>query len=500
MSSADMKIGVVGAGAMGQGIVQVAMTGGLDVTVYDAVEGAAARGADAVRGRIDRLVEKGRLAREDADLALTRVSVAGSLDDLSGCDIVIEAVYEDLDLKREVFRELESRVSRETVLASNTSSLLIASIARDCEHRDRIAGMHFFNPVPLMKLVEVVRGPETSDASIEALNDIGRRMGREPVTVRDAPGFLVNLGGRAYTTEAMRLLHDRVATAAQIDAVMRECCGFRMGPLELADLTGIDVNYPVSLFIHEGYSFDPRLKTSFPHKSLFEAGRFGRKTGQGSYAYDEDGAQHSGSSADHESDAEPARTVCVREDDAAARDFAAGLDAEVLTDDDGASPIVAALLGEDCSAYAMRTGADHRRLVAVDLKCDWSRRVTIMTAPGADPAARDSVAALIAASGRSVTAIKDSPGFITQRMRAMVANLGCEMAQIGIAEPESIDFAMRLGLNYPLGPLEMAEDLGLADTSTILSRLQDLTGEDRYRPSSWLRRRAQLGLPVHTPD
>ena len=500
MSSADMKIGVVGAGAMGQGIVQVAMTGGLDVVVHDAVEGAAARGADAVKGRIDRMVEKGRLAREDADVALSRVTVAGSLDDLAGCEIVIEAVYEDLDLKREVFRELEARVGRDTVLASNTSSLLIASIARDCEHRDRIAGMHFFNPVPLMKLVEVVRGPETGDAAIEALSDIGRRMGREPVTVKDAPGFLVNLGGRAYTTEAMRLLHDRVATAAQIDAVMRECCGFRMGPLELADLTGVDVNYPVSLFIHEGYSFDPRLKTSFPHKSLFEAGRFGRKTGQGSYAYDGDGAQHSPSSPDHESDAEPARTVCVPGDDGAARDFAAELGAETVSGDDGASPILAALLGEDCSAFATRTGADYRRLVAVDLKCDWSRRVTIMTAPGADLAARDGVAALITASGRSVTAIKDSPGFISQRMRAMVANLGCEMAQIGIAEPESIDFAMRLGLNYSLGPLEMAEDLGLADTSTILSRLQDLTGEDRYRPSAWLRRRADLGLPVHTPD
>ncbi|MGI9463751.1 MAG: 3-hydroxyacyl-CoA dehydrogenase NAD-binding domain-containing protein, partial [Aestuariivirgaceae bacterium] len=307
----EIRLGVVGAGAMGQGIVQVAVTGGIAVAVFDAVAGAAERGLDQVTGRLNRLVEKGRLTSADADAAMARARSVDRLDELSECTVVIEAVYEDLDLKQGIFSQLEDVVADDAILASNTSSLLIASIAKSCKRRERIAGLHFFNPVPLMKLVEVVKGPETSEAVIETLTMLGRRMGREPVTVKDAPGFLVNHGGRAYTTEAMRILHERAATAPQIDAVMRECCGFRMGPLELADLTGIDVNFPVSQIVYDGYNQDPRLKTSFPHRSLLEAGRFGRKTGQGSYRYDADGTAHSSDRADFTTAAPPAKTICI---------------------------------------------------------------------------------------------------------------------------------------------------------------------------------------------
>ncbi|MDH3742989.1 MAG: 3-hydroxyacyl-CoA dehydrogenase NAD-binding domain-containing protein, partial [Hyphomicrobiales bacterium] len=440
------------------------------------------------------------LTEDEAGAALDLPRAATSLEDLADCTVVIEAVFEDLGLKQSIFSQLEDIVSDDAILASNTSSLLIASIAKSCRHRERIAGMHFFNPVPLMKLVEVIRGPETSPDVVAVLNDLGRRMGREPVTVKDAPGFLVNHGGRAYTTEAMRVLHERVASAPQIDAVMRECCGFRMGPFELADLTGIDVNYPVSQIVYNGYNQDPRLKTSFPHLSLYEAGRFGRKTGQGTYTYDENNQTGAVEGADFISGANPAGKIHIDRTDDAAEAFFGPLDGQIIPDDDGESPIVAALLGEDCTAYAWRTGVDHRRLVAIDLQCDPSKRVTLMTAPGADPAHRSAVAALIAGSGRAVTMIHDSPGFISQRIRAMVANLGCEMAQIGIAEPENIDLAMRLGLNYPLGPLELAEQLGLSDTMTVLEHLQAITGEDRYRPSLWLKRRAALDLPIHTTD
>ncbi len=499
-SSGELHLGVVGAGAMGQGIMQVALTGGMRVSVYDAGDGAAARAAATVMQRIDRLVEKGQFARSDAEGCRGRLKLAESLASLDGCHAVIEAVFENLELKQKIFAELEGIVADDCVLASNTSSLLIASIARGCRNRARIAGMHFFNPVPLMKLVEVVRGPDTSDQVIAFLNALGTRMGRVPVTVKDAPGFLVNLGGRAYTTEAMRLLHERVATPPEIDAVMRDCCGFRMGPLELADLTGIDVNYPVSQFIYDGYNQDPRLKTSFPHRALLEAGRLGRKSGQGNYSYDDKGRRTDEATGDHVTTAAPAAALVLNEVDETAQPFLAGLGAKLLESDDGKSPIVAELLGEDCTTHAIRTEVDHRRLVGLDLSCDTSKRVTIMTAPGADPAMRDAVAALMARSGRAVTAINDSPGFIAQRMRAMVANLGCEMAQIGIAAPDQIDLAMRLGLNYPQGPLELAEHMGLEDTLAILERAQSITGDDRYRPSLWLKRRAGLGLSIHTPD
>lgn len=499
-NTAELTVGVVGAGAMGQGIVQVSLTGGMAVRLHDARPGGAEAGRDAVFARIDRLVEKGRLDEAGAEAAKGRLTLIDGIAGLAGCDVVIEAVFEDLQLKRKLFAEIEETVSDDCLIASNTSSILIASIASAARKRDRIAGLHFFNPVPLMKLVEVVRGPETSQATVDALVALGKRMGRVPVVARDAPGFLVNHGGRAFTTEGIRLLHERVATPAEIDAVMRDCCGYRMGPCELMDLTGIDVNLPVTDIIHEGFSQDPRLKTFFPHRALFEAGRHGRKTRAGHYDYDEAGRIAGAPSPDHASDAAPAKAVALAGPDAALKAFAEGLGATVLDADDGTSPILAAPVGEDCATLAHRTGADYRRLVAVDLVFLSEARATIMTPPGADPKARDAVAALIARAGRKVTAIKDSPGFVAQRIQAMIANLGAEMAQIGVAAPEEIDTAMELGLNYPKGPLALADAVGPDRIMAILAAMQDITGEDRYRTSLWLRRRALLGLGAHVPD
>ena len=494
----DYLLGIAGAGAMGQGIAQVSAAGGLRVLLLDADPGAAAEAIGTVRGRFARQVEKGRMSAEAAEAAGKRLSALESLAGLADCDAVVEAVFEDLETKRTLFRDLEAVVRADCIIASNTSSIPIASLARACEARGRVAGLHFFNPVPLMRLVEVIVGPDTSPATAEVLTALGKRMGRVPVTVKDAPGFLVNMGGRAFSSEGLRIAHEGIASPAEIDAVMRDCRHFRMGPFELMDLTGIDVNFPVSRIVYEGYMQDPRLKTAPNHKALYEAGRFGRKSGAGWFAYDAEGQPLERPSPDHETRAAPAAQVSLAEPDARLAAFCAEIGLSVAGND-GASPILAAPLGEDATGTALRTGADFRRLVALDLLCDTTKRVTLMTAPGAEPAARDAVAAAIARSGRKVTAIKDSPGFIAQRMSAMVANLGCYMAEIGLAAPADIDTAMKLGLSYPLGPLELAADMGAAETHEILSRLQAITGEDRYRPTPWLRRRAALGLPIHTP-
>ena len=428
-----------------------------------------------------------------------RLVVAETLADFADCDTVIEAVFEDLEIKQTLFQEIEAVVRPNCLIASNTSSLPIASIARVCKSKGRIAGMHFFNPVPLMKLVEIIEGPETEAQTLQALGELGERMGRTPVRVKDSPGFLVNLAGRAFSTEGLRIQQESVATPAQIDAVCRDCGGFRMGPFELMDLTGIDVNYPVSQIVFSEFQNDPRLRTTPHHKLLYEAGRFGRKTGAGHFRYDSSGAAEM-PKPDHESDAEPAAAVSVGEGNDRLAALLQEIGVEVLAEDDGKSPLLAALLGEDCSSFAARSSTDHRRLVGIDVTGDSAKRVTLMSAPGADAAALDSVAAAFVRSGRKVTTIKDSPGFIGQRIRAMIANLGCEIAQIGLAQPDDIDLALRLGLNYPLGPLQIAEDLGLEETHAIMERLQAITGDDRYRPSLWLRRRAQLGLPIRTPD
>jgi 3-hydroxybutyryl-CoA dehydrogenase len=495
----DFTVGIVGAGAMGRGIAQVSVTGGMRALIYDSAAGAADKAVEFVGSMLDRAAQKERMSGADAEAAKNRLGRADSLADFAGADVVIEAVIEDLGIKHDVFRALEDVVGEDVVLASNTSSLRIAAIASACRNKSRVAGMHFFNPVPLMRLVEVIRAPETDDASIDLLNVLGPRMGRTPVVVQDAPGFLVNLGGRAFVTEGLRIATEGVASAAQIDVVMRESCGFRMGPFELMDLTGIDVNFPVSRIVYEGYFNDRRLATSPLHESLFMAGRFGRKTGAGYHAYAEDGARIE-TNRDAEASADPAPALVNGDGRETTADMIARLGAAALGIDDDTAPILCTPMGEDCTALAVRLGLDHRRLVAVDASVDWTKRATVMTAPGAEPSVRDAVVATLIKLGARVTAIKDSPGFIAQRIRAMVANLGCEMAQIGLAAPADIDTAMRLGLNYPQGPLELADAMGPDQVLAILEALQRGTGDDRYRPSLWLRRRGLLGLSASTPD
>ncbi|GMG83498.1 3-hydroxyacyl-CoA dehydrogenase [Paralimibaculum aggregatum] len=494
-------VGIVGAGAMGQGIAQVAAQGGLRVLLQDARAGAAAAGREAVAARLARLVEKGRINAAAESAALARIEAVAGIAELAPAGLVIEAVVEDLEVKRAVFREIEAAVAPDCLIASNTSSIPVRSIARDCAHRGRVAGMHFFNPVPLMRLVELVRTVWTSEETLARLAALGRRMGRTPVVVQDSPGFLVNLGGRAFTTEALRIAQERVATPAEIDAIMRDCWGFRMGPFELLDLTGMDVNYPVTRIVWEGFGHDPRLATTPAHRAMAEAGLLGRKTGEGWYSY-AGGRAADPPSPDWQGEAAPARRAALAGEAPALAALcrAAGL---AVGADDGACPILAAPFGADATAVAVESGADHRRLVCLDLAGPNAgapaARITLMTAPGADPAIRGAVAAALVAAGRKVTAITDSPGFVGQRICAMVANLGCAMAETGIATPEDIDTAMTLGLNYPQGPLALAETMGRERCLEVLDRLQAVTGEDRYRASPWLRRRAALGLPVQTP-
>lgn len=490
LTNPELVVGIVGAGAMGSGIAQVTAASGRMVLIHDQREGAARTACDTILARLDARVAAGKMDAGARDAIARRLRPVAGIEDFADCGLVIEAIVEDLSAKRDLFRRLADIVRPDAVLASNTSSLPIGAIAAGLAGSERVAGLHFFNPVPVMKLVEVIAGPDTRPDIADGLIAFARALGREPVLARDTPGFLVNYGGRAYPTEALAILQENVADPVQIDAVMRDCWGFRMGPFELMDLTGLDVNFPVSEFVHRASFFDPRLRTTFLHRYMVETGQLGRKSGRGFHDYRK-GAQPR--SPDFVAQSAPAGSIVALGADAALDHLLKSLDVTVLAHDDGKSPLIAALWGEDCAEFCARTGTDHRRLVAFDPAGDTSGRVTLMTAPGADPAIRDAVAALFA-TARAVTVIGDSPGFIGQRIAAMVANLGCDMAQTGLAAPDDIDLAMRLGLNYPKGPLELTDAIGPARVHQILVQLQALTGDDRYRPSPWLRRRSRLGL------
>lgn len=495
-SSRIMAIGIVGAGAMGAGIAQVAAIAGYDVLLFDQRPGAAEQACVSVLQRLDRRVSQGRLSEDDRATISAHLKAQDDLADLASCDLIVEAIVEDLDIKRDLFAALAAMTAPETILVSNTSSLPIGAIAARNPQADRVAGLHFFNPVPVMKLVEVIPGPDTRIDVVACLMDFARSLGHTPVQVRDTPGFLVNYGGRAFLTEGLALLQDCVAEPTQIDAVMRDCWGFSMGPFELMDLTGTDINLAVTEFIHHSSFGDPRLRSTFRHRYQLQTGHLGRKTGRGYYDYS-DGATRP--SPDTTVDALPARAIYLADNvDVEIADLVADR-AEILQQDDGKCAILAAPLGEDCSAFCARTGLDPNRVVALDATGSLSTRVTLMAAPGVCTDVRDSVVAIFA-QDRQVTLIADSPGFIGQRIVAMIANLGCEMSQRQLARPEDIDTAMRLGLNYPRGPLELADALGADAVFTILGEVQRLTGDDRYRPCSWLRRRVQLGLPIRQPD
>jgi 3-hydroxybutyryl-CoA dehydrogenase len=487
------KIAVIGAGAMGQGIVQVSVQGGMPVYIFDLKEGGADAAKAAIKKRLERLVEKERISQEACQSAVALMHPVASLEEVADADLVVEAVFENLEVKRELFTKLEAVVSKHAIIASNTSSIPIASIASACSHPERVAGLHFFNPVPLMKLVEVIVSAATSQATIETLVAIGKQMTRTPVVVKDSPGFLVNMGGRAFTTEGLAIYQDRVASPEQIDAIMRDCHGFRMGPFELMDLTGIDVNYPVSQIIYNGFMQDARLRTSFLHKAMVDAGRLGRKTGQGWFTYEE-GKMLNAPSPDYIPQG-TAGPVAVASDSTELAALCTELDLELVADD-GACPLLAAPIGTDATETALKLGVDSRRLVCIDPVGSLEKRVVLMMAPGADSQAADKVAAGIIANGRAATLIRDSAGFVGQRLAAMVSNLGCFMADIGLASPADIDTAMRLGLNYPKGPLEIADHLGVDTVFTIMQEMHNISGDDRYRPSLWLRRHARLGLSI----
>ncbi|HET9662954.1 MAG TPA: 3-hydroxyacyl-CoA dehydrogenase NAD-binding domain-containing protein, partial [Burkholderiales bacterium] len=284
----DLVVGVIGTGAMGRGIAQVAAAGGMNVLMTDSRPGAAQEAREFIERMLARAAEKGSVSKEEAAAATARLKVVNGPADMKPCHVVIEAIVENLDAKRELFAQLEGIVSPDCILASNTSSLSVTTIAAKLKSPHRFAGFHFFNPVPLMKLVEVIDGLQTENWVAEALMMIGRRMTREPVRCADAPGFLVNQVGRGFTLEAAHLVSEGIATFADVDRVMRDVGGFRMGPFELMELTGLDVTHPASELIYRQFFEEPRYRPNLIMRARYEAGVLGRKSKKGFYNYDAD--------------------------------------------------------------------------------------------------------------------------------------------------------------------------------------------------------------------
>ena len=496
-------IGIAGAGAMGRGIAQIAVQSGAQVLLYDAMEGAAQKGRDYVVGMLAKLGEKGKLTPEQVAAADRHLVVAATVEALALCDLVVEAIIENLSIKKELFQKLEAVTREDAILATNTSSLSVTSIAAGCKRPERVAGYHFFNPVPLMRIVEVVAGARTAPAVCEALMALGKRMGHTAVTAQDTPGFIVNHAGRGYGTEALRILQEGVADFHQIDRIMTDAAGFRLGPFELLDLTGLDVSHPVMESIYHQYYEEPKYKPSVIGQLRKDAGLLGRKTGQGFYTHTEGKQQVF---AEAPAPAKPDLPVWVSpaypQGHAAATDLLAqlGVPTEYGTVPTGDALIVVTPLGTDATNTALDQGLDPARTVALDTLLPLAKRRSLMVTPVTRAEFRAAAHGVFAADGVPVSIMRDSAGFVAQRILAMIVNIGCDIAQQRVCTPADLDLAVTLGLSYPKGPLAFGDMLGADKVLSILRNINALTGDPRYRPSPWLIRRARLGVSLLTPD
>ncbi len=494
-------VGIVGCGAMGQGIAQIAAQCESAIKLFDINPLAAENAKSRIVEQWNKLVAKGRIDAEKAVQFSALVSCVGSLQELSDCDLVVEAIIERLDAKQDLLAQLESIVSGQTVLVSNTSSLAITAIGAKLKHPERFAGYHFFNPVPLMKVVEVIAGLRTDSSVCQQLSDYARQMGHTPVTAQDTPGFIVNHAGRGYGTEALRIVGEGIADFATIDRILRDQGGFKLGPFELMDLTALDVSHPVMESIYHQYYEEARYRPSVIAAQRLAGGLLGRKTGEGFYKYADGVMQVSAEPSAPEVEEMPPIWISPR---AARRSellqLLKKLGANIETSV-SASPqalMLVAPLGFDITTVAVVERLDPARTIGIDMLIDdaATKRRVLATNPATRIDMRDAAHALFARDGKAVSVIRDSGGFVTQRVVSTIVNIASDICQQGICSPKDLETAVTLGLGYPQGPLAMGNLHGPTNILEVLFNMQTVYGDQRYRPSPWLRRRGAIGLSL----
>jgi len=534
-------IGVLGAGTMGAGIAQLACRSGARTLLHDPVPEALHSGAEKLRAGLRKEAARGRLSAEEADAAAVRLEAVDSLEAFAPCELIIEAVPERLELKHEIYARLSEIVSEECVLATNTSSLLVTAIAAAASRPERVVGMHFFNPAPLMRLLEVVAGEESSPESLALAHATGEAMGKTVIRASDGPGFLVNRCNRPFGLEALRLAQEQIADIETIDRVCRMQGGFRMGPFELMDLVGVDTGFEISKSFFAQSFGEPRWRPSPITARYVAAGRHGRKTGRGYYTYPPAGEV--GAARYRPEDPEPPESDVQRSGEgviviaghgtlaAELREAAGGVGYEIRSPNDPTGGILPALIidcdreppgGQRGSASGERRpdrrgqgrpapqGGAYLVLCAAGslgvLDPEGSGVGFHALAPFADarlieltrnesssPLAAARAERFFNALGKHVAWVGDAPGLVLGRIVCQVINESAFALGEGVGEARDIDLGMVLGLSHPHGPFEWADAIGLDHVLAVLEALCDEYREERYRPAPALRRLAAAG-------
>ena len=504
------SVGVIGAGTMGIGIAQVAASAGHSVMLFDVNAEASSRALSALHQRLQQRVDAGKADAHTTQQLLARIQIATALTELAPCTLVIEAIAERLEIKQSLFRDLEAICSPQTLFTSNTSSLSITAIASALKHPQRMAGLHFFNPAPVMKLVEIVRGLETDGDTLHALRELAVAWKKQPVVCRSTPGFIVNRVARPFYAETLRALEEQIATPATLDAVLRDAGGFAMGPLQLTDLIGHDVNYAVTESVFHAFGSDPRFQPSLVQKELVEAGHLGRKSGRGFYRYQSDIQPIPPEFAPIETGAMPQR-ISAHGRWSALPEFAAllqqnGIAIEELKESTESSPFlrldeVTFMLtnGKLSSQIAVETRTP---VVQFDLSVNHQQASAIaISAASVNSAAQTAlVIRFLQSLGKNVIVLPDYPALLTLRTVAMLCNEALDVVNKGIASAEDIDLAMRLGVNYPAGPLAWGNQLGWQHILTTLENLNHFYADTRYRPAPLLRQLAAGYVSLATQE
>ncbi len=509
MTAPARVIGVAGAGTMGAGIAQLGALSGARTLVHDPSAEALERGLDQVRRHLQRGAARGRWSQEDADAAAGRLEAVESVAQFVDCELVIEAAPERLELKRQLFTAIAEVVSEDCVLASNTSSLLVTAIAAGVPVPERVVGMHFFNPPPLMALLEVVAGAASSQAAIARAKATGEAMGKRVIVAVDGPGFLVNRCNRPWGLESLRLLQERIAPLEEIDRICRMSGGFKMGPFELMDLVGVEVGFEISQSFYDQSFGEPRWRPSMIAARTAAAGRYGRKSGRGYYEYPQDGEYRP-------ADPDPLPVGGGDGVIVVAGETPLALELAQLADQAGwqvADPAQAAELDPPALILDLTDGAGAEEplqggpqaiccaggsLAALDpggaavgfhalppLRA--SRLVELTRGPDTSASAVAGAERFFATLGKHVTWVGDAPGLVLGRIVCQVINEAAFALGEGVGSADDIDAGMVHGLAYPRGILAWADAIGLDHVLAVLDGLHDEYREERYRVAPALR-------------
>lgn len=483
------KIAVLGSGTMGIGIVQLAILNQHATYLFDLDLTKSQQAVEGLKKTLNQLVEKGKYTQVQVDEALARLTISTDIAQLQDAQLVIEAIVERKDVKQSVFKQLAEICAQETIFASNTSSISITAISSTIPYTERVVGLHFFNPAPVMKLVEIVKGLKTPVELCEALKALMLRWNKVPVITKSTPGFIVNRIARPFYSEGFRALQDHVTSFEKLDYALRECGGFAMGPCELTDLIGQDVNFSVTQTVYQEFFAEPRYRPSLIQKELVDAGSLGRKSGQGFYQYDDRNQYERFTISSQTQASNRALNVKVLgqwHEDSVLKRFnlhirqVSEVD-EMILDDIHIRPSQgeSAILSDQ-----------QNKLVLLDWHHDFAQAKSVVLSHNTLCLEQDveKVEHWFTSQNIQVIWINDHPGLLTLRTIATLINEACEASLHNIASQDDIDQAMRYGVNYPCGPYTWLKKIGAKRILTTLQNLYEIYGEEKYRPSIYLKK------------